>query len=136
MDLRSLGRRNLLVYLALLLSLGGVDPDDFEFRTGSVEAEAVELVEGAEPHGDAVGHDHEAISEVGPVQQALRRAHRSREQGGRARASVEVGDERSFYAVSRAYQSLPASCRTASIPGAYVEYGGEVYVLSLNSGIL
>lgn len=132
----TVGRRGLMVYCAFLLSLGGVFPDDFEFRTGAVEVEAVDLVEGARSSGDAVGHDHRAISEVGPIQQALSRAHESGGEDGVGSATVEVDDERSFYAVSRAYQRLPGRCRASSIRGAYVEYRGVVYVLRLNSGVL
>lgn len=104
-----------MVYVALLLSLDGVVPDDFEFRTGSVEAAHVDLVEGAQASADAVGHDHEAISGVGPIQEALRRANASSD-GGVGRATVRVDDERSFYAVSKAYQRLPTSCRVLRSP--------------------
>ncbi len=132
----SMGRRGVLLYLAFVLSLGGIVKDDFDYRSGAIGAVWVGELQGPRGLEGAVPHDHDSIRDNGPIQQALAEAHQRRVDGVDAHARVGVEDQRSFYLVVQAYLAMPSSSRANDRVGSYVEYEGEIYMIRIDEGIL
>ncbi len=131
------GRRIFLVYVAMLLSLGGLARDDFDYsRVGGVEA--IWKGEFGDPDADvdAVESSHESIADVHAIQEALDIAHRRQGGDGPVEGRVEVEEPRSFYLVVQAYHAMPEESRAGDRVGSYVRYEGEVYLVRIDEGIL